>query len=1140
MSVQVASAPSRALDTRGPYKGLAPFTDTDVDALLFFGRERERDVIVANIVASRLTILYGPSGVGKSSLLHAGVVYRLRELAEVNELRRGSAEHAVCVVEGWTADPIQAVADAVVAAVPNVERTDRLPSLLDAAARAAGGHLYLVLDQFEEYLLYHGGVEGGPLGETLAELLADRRSGVNVLISLREDSLAQLDVFKRRIPNVFANSLRLDRLDRRSGHEAIVGPLDRYAALTKSDAQFAVEPELVEAVLDEVEVGKVDLGTGGSGEVPQATRPGIEAPFLQLVMDRVWVAERASDSAVLRKETLERLGGAEKIVRAHVEDALAELSSAQKAIASAVFRQLVTPSGAKIAHSSSDLANYAESTEAELAPVLARLDRDRILRAIESPGSNTRFEIFHDVLASAVLDWRARDETERQIEVERVRHRRALRLVGVVFAGLVVMTAIATYAVLQRSEARDSARAARARELVARSIANLGIDPQKSLSLATRGAELEQTPQAETTLRRALIEARLRKTMRLGSPITVAEYGPGGTLLLGTASGTVLIGAHRIHIPPPVSAASFDRSGARVVIAAGTAAHVIDARTGETRRVLRRRGRVNDVSFSRDGRSVLTASEDRSASIWNSRNGRLNRSYRLPGAAFLVGVSPSGHRIAVVAYDKAGHAMTRLFGRRGPMRLLPQIGVSDVEFSPDGRLLAVASHDGSVTFWQASNGRFVRRLADESDSLADEEFSPDGTLLATASSDGGIRVWDVKTGQRTFFFTEHAAPATHVAFDPTGTYVVSTSADRTARIWATGGIEAGRRAALLAGNSASLATAGYASDGNDVVTAGADGVARVWDARIEQQLAVAAREAGPPAHVSFIDRAFAAVVGEKAYVHRAGRAPKPLPASTIAAFSVDGAQLAYVERAGRTVRIESLRSGRTISTVRASQRVTALAFRADGRDLAAATFPRGVEVWDLERQRVVARFPTRGFVRALALSPTGDVVATGGAVATGSDGAFVRLWSTRGLVRALKGHLGAITSVRFDASGTRLVSASADSSNNAIEWSANTGERLHVLVGHFGTVTAASFSSDGRWILTAGPIAAAIWSTSSGALLFYLRGPSSLLTDAEWSASGYRVVTGERGGIVRTYSCELCRPLDGIIAVARARLAAAG
>ena len=65
-----------------PYKGLAPFGESELDAQLFFGRERDREIVVANLIAARLTVLYGPSGVGKSSLLRAGVARALRELPE--------------------------------------------------------------------------------------------------------------------------------------------------------------------------------------------------------------------------------------------------------------------------------------------------------------------------------------------------------------------------------------------------------------------------------------------------------------------------------------------------------------------------------------------------------------------------------------------------------------------------------------------------------------------------------------------------------------------------------------------------------------------------------------------------------------------------------------------------------------------------------------------------------------------------------------------------------------------------------------------------------------------------------------------------------------------------------------------------
>src|SRR5262249_56749918 len=90
----------------------APFDESELDALLFFGRETETEIAVANLLAARLTILYGPSGVGKSSLLRAGVTRRIRELTGKRAIGRGH-DGAVVVVSSWADDPVATIAAAV-------------------------------------------------------------------------------------------------------------------------------------------------------------------------------------------------------------------------------------------------------------------------------------------------------------------------------------------------------------------------------------------------------------------------------------------------------------------------------------------------------------------------------------------------------------------------------------------------------------------------------------------------------------------------------------------------------------------------------------------------------------------------------------------------------------------------------------------------------------------------------------------------------------------------------------------------------------------------------------------------------------------------------------------------------------------
>ncbi len=222
------------------------------------------------------------------------------------------------IVDSWRDDPVNAVAAAVQA------RLD-VP-LVDALAErtlATGSELYLVLDQMEEYVLYHGR-DGGPLADELEELLTRPDLPVHVLLGVRDDALADLDAFKRRLPALFGNLLRLDHLTRVAARSAIEGPLRAYAEL--GGAEVTAEDELIEAVLDQVATGRIEQSLTGRGLVDEGERARrVEAPYLQLVLERLWQVERERGSDTLRAATLDELGGAEQIVEEHLERALARL-----------------------------------------------------------------------------------------------------------------------------------------------------------------------------------------------------------------------------------------------------------------------------------------------------------------------------------------------------------------------------------------------------------------------------------------------------------------------------------------------------------------------------------------------------------------------------------------------------------------------------------------------------------------------------------------------------------------------------------------------------------------------------------------------------------------------------------------------
>jgi hypothetical protein len=144
-------------DSFCPYVGLQPYTEAESE--FFFGRERDQRVISSNLFASSITILYGASGVGKSSVLMAGVVPMLR-----NKPRT-----AVVVFRDWQRpDFLAALKNECLGRVAQVKKKPMdipveipLDELLLRLGEEFGGTILILLDQFEEYFLYHPESEPG-------------------------------------------------------------------------------------------------------------------------------------------------------------------------------------------------------------------------------------------------------------------------------------------------------------------------------------------------------------------------------------------------------------------------------------------------------------------------------------------------------------------------------------------------------------------------------------------------------------------------------------------------------------------------------------------------------------------------------------------------------------------------------------------------------------------------------------------------------------------------------------------------------------------------------------------------------------------------------------------------------------------
>jgi WD40 repeat protein len=1156
-----------------PFKGLSPFQDTELDALLFCGREREREVVVANLLASRLTVLYGASGVGKTSLLRAAVAQSLRR------------EHdaAVVLFSSWAGDPGRGLGDAIDASV-GIESDGTLTERLAAASRAVGGDIYVILDQFEEYFLYH---ERDGFADELADAVREPTLRANFLLGLREDALAKLDAFKGRIPNLFANYLRLDHLDRRGGRAAIVGPVERYNELTGEEVR--VEPELVEAVLDEVAAGKVDMGRAGRGGV-ETDEERIEAPFLQLVLERLWEVERERGSTVLRLATLFELGGAEAIVRSHLERALGRLQPEEQDVAATMFDHLVTPSGSKIAHRPGDLAQYAAVREADVAPVLDVLGRERIVRAVDGAGGGERYEIFHDILADGVLAWRARRELERDRELARKRQRRLARLAVLALVALAGMTAIAIYALVERSHARSATRQAHARTLEATSLGNLSRDPHRALADAVAAADISPGARAESVLRQALVANRLRGLLRQGGRVSVVAYAPqGGRMLAAGDDRRVRIysvnGAlqRTLFTGHPVRSASFSPDGRLVVAAGGPEASLWNAVTGARLHTLRVHGATSAV-FSKDGRLILTTASSGST-VWRTATGRrlevLEQRPTVAGA-----FSPDGRLVATLEARRSRLVPpgARLFDvGSGQLlhRFAPKVELEGVAFSPNGHLLATASFNG-VYLWRPSTGLQVGLLQESPGLETDVEFSPNGSMLAVAREDGTTRIWDIPARERRFYLPGHTNPVLAVAWSPDGRLIADASADRTAWVWGVDGPLRNQVVGKLVGHRDAVRSIAWSPDGRSLLTGSADRTARLWNVEFDQLLhrlgtphgtvltasfapdgrrVVSAGGGGRARIWSVPSRRLLHLLTHKGAVEDAefspdgrfvvtasadrtagiwdsatGRRLQTLHAGApvlVARFSPDGAIVVTGDARGH-VQLWRAREGRLFGTNRQQGAVTDAAFAPDGRVFATAGGD-GARVWSPSSGKRIRMLSVPGGVSRVAFSPDGSLIA-----GAGEDGA-ARVWTAKtGRVRVLRVSKDPLTDVVFSPDGRLLLVTGAEVQT----WDPRTGKRLNKLVGHTGTVARGAFSPDGRWIVTAGPATVGLWQRDSDQPYFYLRTPGTVpenlknkhLTSTSFSPDGRLVLSSSEDGTVRLYRCEVCGDLPALLKLARSRL----
>ncbi len=727
--------------------------------------------------------------------------------------------------------------------------------------------------------------------------------------------------------------------------------------------------------------------------------------------------------------------------------------------------------------------------------------------------------VYRGARLSAALEWastRGRDLNElerdflgasrqasaRQAERRRKTNRRLRGLLAGTTASLLVLAG--GLALVQRVQdlaerTEKQARIASARELAAAAVANLDVDPERSILLALEAVdatwEADRTvePEAEEALHRALRRSRVVLSVPQGAGLAVSADG----IRFGTTGQD------------------------------GTAI-VWDTETGERLLTLRGHdGAVNGIAFSPDGNRLATAGSDGTVRLWDGASGRQIQVLRgHKGPVWTPAYSPNGRLLATTGQDTTIRIWDVRTGREEMVLTGPAdetigrlfLPVRPV-FSPDGSRLAIARWDGSTRIWDLTTGETVVVLGNHIWEATDVAFSGNGRRVVTSSLDGTARIWDARSGDRLITLSGHTGEVHAVDYSPDGGRIATGGVDGTTLVW---DAVTGEQIMALSGQTKEVRRVAFTPDGDRLFTASADGTTRLWDVSVgggRDWLTVPgpSRRLGglafnPDGRTFAVPRDPAGVT-----IRDVDTGAQVITLTDHDAtvwdmdFSPDGSRLAAVAGTGkgnpganRTLPIWDVNTGKLVMTLMGhGGGLAAVAFSPDGRRLVATSYDGTLRVWDAAtgKQRRVVKVGAHG--HGLGFSPDGrwllasigdeGIVAVfdaatlerrgelrghtdyiqdiefgpDGRVVTASRDGTAKIWdlSSRREVATLRVPTGAVLSVAVSPDGDLIATASADGTVKL--WDAATGREWLTLFGHNRTVYSAAFSPDGRLFATA-------------------------------------------------------------------------
>jgi WD40 repeat protein/tetratricopeptide (TPR) repeat protein len=1123
-----------------------PGAEASQDLIAASGRKPDVQRLVARLaqVEFVLTIIYGPSGVGKSSLLEAGVVPALkqqrfdnRRVVPVRLRRYGNwrAEllQAISASEGrvspgdsnspqgWggggaaqipapEATPSQTEDHPTPSPVaPPPEPPAQVEPLLAALRQQTQRNrvMVLIFDQFEEFFF-------------ACDQTTDRRCFyhflrdcltmpfVKVVLSLREDYIHYLLEWGRLTTLDMVDDNILDK--KWLYYLGNFSPADAQTVIHDLTAltPYSPEPELVQQVVQDL--------AGKTGEV----RP-IE---LQIVG-----AQLQAGHLTTLQQYRHQSEAKDVLVQQYLRDVVQECGpEANQQLADVLLYLLTDEKGTRPLKTRADLAedlqtltHHTEVNETAFDLVLQILTQSGLVQQLPA-APDDQYQLVHDYLAAFIRS--TQQPLMAQLEQERQKRQAAEK---------------------QRAEEQQKRLAAERKQLRQTQLAAVGLGALAIFAAGAGGFAWRQWQKAargevnakflaeslamEAYLESGLEQQAVTQAVKTGQALQseAAHYlEPANRFRAISSIREVLYGVKEqerlIGHSNGVTAVAFSPDGETLATASQDNTVKLWNRQGEDLQTLTGHSdEVYSVVFSPDGETLATASEDSTVKLWSQQGEALQTLSGHSAGVTSVAFSPDGQTLATASRDKT----VKLWNRQGEAIQTLQghsNEVYNVAFSPDGETLATASTDNTAKLWNRQ-GEVLQTLQGHSNVVADVAFSPDGETLATASTDNTVKLWN-RQGEVLQTLQGHSNPVNAVAFSPDGETLATATTNRAVKLWNLQGeelrtlIEPSAYFSFMPGHALIYSLA-FSPDGQTLATASGDNTVKLWNLQGEE-LQTLTGDIGRIYSVAFNPDgetlATASWDNTVKLWNRQGEVLQTLqghsnPVNAVA-FSPDGETLATASR-DNTAKLWN-RQGEVLQTLQGhSDAVNAVAFNPDGETLATASEDNTVKLWNRQGEVLQTLQGHSDAVRAVAFSPDGETLATA------SWDNTVKLWNRQGeVLQTLQGHSAVVNAMAFSPDGKTLATTSDD---NTVKLWNRQGEALHTLQGHSSSVWAVAFSPDGETLATVGyDNTAKLWS-KDGEELQTLTGHRDSVLSVAFSPDGETLATASADQTVKLWNFDL-------------------